>query len=256
MAAAGLEPDTHLGMTIAEVAPTLFALDKKFGSHVCGEGGEYETFVTDCPLFKAKIVLEETRTCAGPRGSPRRPASLGASRLPPELLRVLRLRLPKLTPTHHRPPPGRSIPHPSGDSSVAFLHLDAFHIEPKAGVPASAAMTAVVEEVHDPTDPAPAAPAAEPAPSAPGKVAVTRGDAMWTFQFRPAAGCGARGVRALSFSLDPSPPQERLAAFATVCCDKRGNFRSQAARTWSSSSARSTPSRRRCRPPASPGPTR
>lgn len=64
MAAAGLEPDTHLGMTIAEVSPTLFALDKKFGSHVCGEGGEYETFVTDCPLFNARIVLEETRMCA------------------------------------------------------------------------------------------------------------------------------------------------------------------------------------------------
>lgn len=63
MAAAGLEPDKHLGMTIAEVAPTLFALDKKFGSHVCGEGGEYETFVLDCPMFKAKIVLEETRWC-------------------------------------------------------------------------------------------------------------------------------------------------------------------------------------------------
>lgn len=63
VAAAGLEPEKHLGMTIAEVAPTLFALEKKFGSHVCGEGGEYETFVTDCPLFKAKIVLEETRMC-------------------------------------------------------------------------------------------------------------------------------------------------------------------------------------------------
>ena len=29
----------------------------EFGFHVCGEGGEYETLVTDCPLFKKKIVM-------------------------------------------------------------------------------------------------------------------------------------------------------------------------------------------------------
>ena len=31
---------------------------------VAGEGGEYETFVVDCPLFRFRIVLEETRKCA------------------------------------------------------------------------------------------------------------------------------------------------------------------------------------------------
>ena len=27
------------------------------GLNVCGEGGEYETFTTDCPLYKRRIVL-------------------------------------------------------------------------------------------------------------------------------------------------------------------------------------------------------
>ena len=36
VASAGLEPDTHLGMTTAEVAPTLLALDKQAGSPAPG----------------------------------------------------------------------------------------------------------------------------------------------------------------------------------------------------------------------------
>ena len=31
--------------------------NKKYGIHVCGEGGEYETFTLDCPLFKKRIVM-------------------------------------------------------------------------------------------------------------------------------------------------------------------------------------------------------
>jgi len=36
-------------------------LNKKYGVHVCGEGGEYETFVTDCPLYLNKITIEESQ---------------------------------------------------------------------------------------------------------------------------------------------------------------------------------------------------
>jgi hypothetical protein len=28
-----------------------------YGSHICGEGGEYETLTLDSPLFKQKIIL-------------------------------------------------------------------------------------------------------------------------------------------------------------------------------------------------------
>uniref|UniRef100_A0ABK0M0B6 Diphthine--ammonia ligase n=1 Tax=Rattus norvegicus TaxID=10116 RepID=A0ABK0M0B6_RAT len=53
-----LDPDKHLGKTLGEMEPYLLELSKKYGVHVCGEGGEYETFTLDCPLFKKKIVVD------------------------------------------------------------------------------------------------------------------------------------------------------------------------------------------------------
>ncbi|KAK1117220.1 hypothetical protein AOXY_G38820 [Acipenser oxyrinchus oxyrinchus] len=35
-------------------------LSTQYGVHVCGEGGEYETFTLDCPLFKKKIVIDSS----------------------------------------------------------------------------------------------------------------------------------------------------------------------------------------------------
>ncbi|XP_015206378.2 diphthine--ammonia ligase isoform X1 [Lepisosteus oculatus] len=58
VAAFGLDPDKHLGKTLGEMEPHLKQLSKKYGVHVCGEGGEYETFTLDCPLFKKKIVID------------------------------------------------------------------------------------------------------------------------------------------------------------------------------------------------------
>ncbi|MCD6409337.1 MAG: TIGR00289 family protein [Candidatus Verstraetearchaeota archaeon] len=42
-----------------ELVEKLVKLREKYGIHLCGEGGEYETFVCDCPLFKRKIVITE-----------------------------------------------------------------------------------------------------------------------------------------------------------------------------------------------------
>ncbi|KAF8484914.1 hypothetical protein DFH94DRAFT_837050 [Russula ochroleuca] len=52
----------HLGKTLAEMQPTLTTLNTLYGSHICGEGGEYETLTLDCPLFKRRITLIETET--------------------------------------------------------------------------------------------------------------------------------------------------------------------------------------------------
>ncbi|KAI0089326.1 hypothetical protein BDY19DRAFT_1041644 [Irpex rosettiformis] len=52
----------HLGKTLAQMQPTLLKLNDMYGSHVCGEGGEYESLTLDCPLFKRRIHLEETET--------------------------------------------------------------------------------------------------------------------------------------------------------------------------------------------------
>ncbi|KAM4667559.1 diphthine--ammonia ligase [Amazona ochrocephala] len=54
----GLDPNKHLGKTLDQMVPHLLELSEKYGVHVCGEGGEYETFTLDCPLFKKKIVVD------------------------------------------------------------------------------------------------------------------------------------------------------------------------------------------------------
>ncbi|KAI0251255.1 hypothetical protein BJV78DRAFT_1275365 [Lactifluus subvellereus] len=53
---------THLGKTLSGMQSTLTMLNTLYGSHICGEGGEYETLTIDCPLFKRRITLLETET--------------------------------------------------------------------------------------------------------------------------------------------------------------------------------------------------
>ncbi|XP_056092046.1 diphthine--ammonia ligase isoform X4 [Rhinichthys klamathensis goyatoka] len=62
VAAIGLDPERHLGKSLAEMEPYLHELSEKYGVHICGEGGEYETFTVDCPLFKKKIVIDSAET--------------------------------------------------------------------------------------------------------------------------------------------------------------------------------------------------
>lgn len=50
VAAIGLD-QSHLGLTLNEIHPTLINLNSKFGVHICGEGGEFETSVFDAPFF-------------------------------------------------------------------------------------------------------------------------------------------------------------------------------------------------------------
>ena len=42
----------------------LTSLNRKFGVNVCGEGGEYETFTLDSPLFRKKLTVTESQTIA------------------------------------------------------------------------------------------------------------------------------------------------------------------------------------------------
>ncbi|XP_042357278.1 diphthine--ammonia ligase isoform X1 [Plectropomus leopardus] len=62
VAAFGLDPEKHLGKPLADMEPYLNQLSQKYGVHICGEGGEYETFTLDCPLFKKKIVIDAAET--------------------------------------------------------------------------------------------------------------------------------------------------------------------------------------------------
>lgn len=52
--------EMHLGKSITQLQPTFMSLQSKFGFNVCGEGGEYESSVFDCLLFKThKIEIDE-----------------------------------------------------------------------------------------------------------------------------------------------------------------------------------------------------
>ena len=55
VASMGLKP-AHLGRSVGSLAPAFEKLNAQFGFHECGEGGEYETFTLDCPLFRSRIV--------------------------------------------------------------------------------------------------------------------------------------------------------------------------------------------------------
>ncbi|BGP43325.1 hypothetical protein JCM10450v2_007476 [Rhodotorula kratochvilovae] len=61
VAGAGLGVE-HLGKSLAEMQPTLLTLNKLYETHPCGEGGEYETFTLDAPLFLRPVLLEKTTT--------------------------------------------------------------------------------------------------------------------------------------------------------------------------------------------------
>ncbi|KAK7502798.1 hypothetical protein BaRGS_00006048 [Batillaria attramentaria] len=62
VAAMGLEPDRHLGLSLRQILPHMLKMQQKYGLNVCGEGGEYETFTLDCPLFKKRIIVDEQET--------------------------------------------------------------------------------------------------------------------------------------------------------------------------------------------------
>jgi ABC transporter with metal-binding/Fe-S-binding domain ATP-binding protein len=61
ISALGLD-ESYLGKVIdREILEKLRVLNKKYGVHIAGEGGEYETFVIDAPIFKKKLVIEKSR---------------------------------------------------------------------------------------------------------------------------------------------------------------------------------------------------
>ncbi|KAK1444711.1 hypothetical protein BgAZ_106170 [Babesia gibsoni] len=51
--------ETHLGKSIEELYPEFIKLKEKYGFNVCGEGGEYESLVLDCPAYKRRLAITE-----------------------------------------------------------------------------------------------------------------------------------------------------------------------------------------------------
>ena len=61
VAAMGLKPDRDLGRSLVDARGTLYEIESAYGSHCCGEGGEFETLTMDCPLFRGSLRFEDTR---------------------------------------------------------------------------------------------------------------------------------------------------------------------------------------------------
>ncbi|KAF9916045.1 hypothetical protein BX616_004751 [Lobosporangium transversale] len=59
IAAIGLKRQ-HLGQSIKDMLPYLCRMNQEYDLHICGEGGEYETVTLDCPLFKRRIIVDES----------------------------------------------------------------------------------------------------------------------------------------------------------------------------------------------------
>jgi len=57
VASAGLT-SKHLGMTLKEARESLIEANKKYGVNICGEGGEYETYVIDSPLHESRVSVD------------------------------------------------------------------------------------------------------------------------------------------------------------------------------------------------------
>lgn len=48
--------ESHLGKSIETLQPLFMKLKDQCGFNVCGEGGEFESAVFDCPLFKTHCI--------------------------------------------------------------------------------------------------------------------------------------------------------------------------------------------------------
>lgn len=51
--------EKHIGLSIKCMQDCLKKLNVDYGTNICGEGGEYETLVLDCPLYSKRLVLDK-----------------------------------------------------------------------------------------------------------------------------------------------------------------------------------------------------
>lgn len=50
----------HVGSSIKQMQAPLRTLHNQYQTNICGEGGEYETLVLDCPLYKKRLVINSS----------------------------------------------------------------------------------------------------------------------------------------------------------------------------------------------------
>ena len=89
-----------LGKTVGDSFTALCGAEDKYAVNVCGEGGEYETLVLDCPLFRAgRLIIDDAEV-----------VSEGGDIAPVSILRVRSWHREEKQETHAAVPV--SLPHP------------------------------------------------------------------------------------------------------------------------------------------------
>ncbi|KAG5438941.1 hypothetical protein PCANB_002271 [Pneumocystis canis] len=48
---------SHLGKSLVQIKDHLLEMNERYNLHICGEGGEYESLVLDCPIFRKRIKI-------------------------------------------------------------------------------------------------------------------------------------------------------------------------------------------------------
>ena len=77
VAGLGLIPEKHLGKDLQSMKPHLVALYEQYGCHICGEGGEYESLVLDCPFFTfGRIAIDESHVLRDREGGDISPSGI------------------------------------------------------------------------------------------------------------------------------------------------------------------------------------
>jgi diphthine-ammonia ligase len=51
----------HLNRTLLDLLPHLQTIESKYGLHVCGEGGGYESLVLDCTIYRKRLILDQVQ---------------------------------------------------------------------------------------------------------------------------------------------------------------------------------------------------
>jgi ABC transporter with metal-binding/Fe-S-binding domain ATP-binding protein len=62
VAAEGLDESWLGALLTPDRTAHLVQLHERYGINVAGEGGEYETFVLDCPLYSKRVIIDEVET--------------------------------------------------------------------------------------------------------------------------------------------------------------------------------------------------
>ncbi|KAE9554604.1 hypothetical protein FO519_002164 [Halicephalobus sp. NKZ332] len=83
--------ESHLGKSLKELFPTLKKLHEKYEANICGEGGEYESLVLNCPLYREKLEIKETK-----------PVVLTRDEVAPVVILQIELIPPKITPLENQ----------------------------------------------------------------------------------------------------------------------------------------------------------